>query len=70
MKNSEKSLKMNDSSTLRSSELLKKELDFLELEDRFEMVQLAALDADEKRCNGRCDDAPATPVDAGETTLG
>ena len=32
--------------------------DFLELEDRLEMVQLAALEADENRCNGRCDDTP------------
>jgi hypothetical protein len=44
--------------SLEAVELLKKELDFLELEDRLEMVHLAAIDADEKRCNGRCDDAP------------
>ncbi|MBN9313464.1 MAG: hypothetical protein J0I53_10485 [Chryseobacterium sp.] len=44
--------------TLEALDTLKNELDFLELEDRLEMVQLAALEADEKRCNGRCDDTP------------
>lgn len=48
---------MNKLNSAEATELLKKELDFVELEDRLEMVQLAALDADEKRCNGRCDDA-------------
>ncbi len=42
--------------SLDALDTLKNELDFLELEDRLEMVQLAALEADEKRCNGRCDD--------------
>ena len=34
---------------------LKAELDFIELEDRLEMVQLATLTAEGSRCNGRCD---------------
>lgn len=41
---------------LEALELLKKELDFIELEDRLEMVQLAALESDDKRCNGRCEE--------------
>lgn len=40
--------------SLESLDALKNELDFIELEDRLEMVQLAALEADDKRCNGKC----------------
>jgi len=46
--------------SLEAMELLKKELDFLELEDRLEMVQLAALEADAQRCNGSCRGATET----------
>lgn len=38
---------------------LRKELEFEELDERLEMVQLLAVAAEEKRCNGRCDDDAA-----------
>jgi hypothetical protein len=39
---------------------LSNELEFTELEERLEMVQLAAAEA--KRCNGNCDDVPQQDV--------
>ena len=47
-----------DSKQLPQLDALQTELDCVELEERLEMVQLAALAADGNRCNMRCD-APA-----------